>query len=266
MAAHSTMLPLGTKAPEFSLHNAVDGQKVTRDQYAGQPLLVMFICNHCPYVVHIRSELGRLARDYGPKGLAMVAINSNSTQSHPEDGPENMKKLALSEGWPFPFLPGLTRLRARRSSTCLIATTRSSIEGSWTTADLDHSCRRRVRICAPRSTPCSPNHRSATTKSRALAAASSGDRATSQSTYVSATFESMQRPTSYRVSGARMATLGGGPMVPGGPVQVSQSGCGAPEHGRPTPPKYRGECPIRLGLTPRRPLHWQAVPRHGTPR
>jgi peroxiredoxin len=113
MAAQSTMIALGTQAPEFSLHNAVDGRKIARDQYAGQPLLVMFICNHCPYVVHVRSELGRLARDYGPKGLAMVAINSNSTQSHPEDGPENMKKLALSEGWPFPFLFDETQQVAR---------------------------------------------------------------------------------------------------------------------------------------------------------
>ncbi|MEE8550589.1 MAG: thioredoxin family protein [Gemmatimonadota bacterium] len=101
----SNMLPLGTKAPEFALRNAVDGSAVTLKDFEGSDaLLVMFICNHCPFVVHVRDELSRLASDYLPRGLAIVAINSNSSVTHPQDGPEHMKELALSQGWEFPFL------------------------------------------------------------------------------------------------------------------------------------------------------------------
>ena len=64
----------------------------------------MFICNHCPYVQHIRSELGRLARDYAPAGLAVAAINSNSLETHPQDGPDAMREIAVAEGWGFPYL------------------------------------------------------------------------------------------------------------------------------------------------------------------
>lgn len=101
----STMMGLGTRAPEFSLPNAVDGKSVSSKDFEEKPaLLVMFICNHCPYVQHVRSELGRLATDYMPKGLAIVAINSNDVKAYPDDAPEKMKKLARSEGWKFPFL------------------------------------------------------------------------------------------------------------------------------------------------------------------
>lgn len=102
----STMLPLGSDAPAFELTNAVDGKTVSlgKDYDSAQALLVMFICNHCPFVIHVRDELGRVAADYMPKGLAVVAINSNSIESHPQDGPENMKRLAIQEGWEFPFL------------------------------------------------------------------------------------------------------------------------------------------------------------------
>lgn len=101
----SNMLPLGTQAPEFALRNAVDGSAVTLKDFEGsEALLVMFICNHCPFVIHVRDELARLASDYLPRGLAIVAINSNSSVTHPQDGPEHMKELALSQGWEFPFL------------------------------------------------------------------------------------------------------------------------------------------------------------------
>lgn len=99
------MLPLGTSLPDFSLVNAADGQLVSPQEFADRKaLLVMFICNHCPFVKHVRSELSRLASDYLPRGLGIVAINSNSTATHPQDGPENMKALARQEGWEFPFL------------------------------------------------------------------------------------------------------------------------------------------------------------------
>ncbi len=101
----STMLPLGTPAPVFTLPNAIDGRSVSLADYEGKPaLLVMFICNHCPYVQHVMKELGRLAVDYTPRGLAMVAINSNNEETHPQDGPEHMKALAAAEAWVFPFL------------------------------------------------------------------------------------------------------------------------------------------------------------------
>ncbi len=101
----SSMLALGTQAPEFMLPNAVDGSSVSLADFKGKPaLLVMFICNHCPYVQHVQKELGRLAADYIPRGLGVVAINSNSQETHPQDGPENMKALASDEGWAFPFL------------------------------------------------------------------------------------------------------------------------------------------------------------------
>jgi thiol-disulfide isomerase/thioredoxin len=109
------MLELGTEAPLFELENAVDGRRVSLRDFEGDPaLLVMFICNHCPYVQHVRPELGRLAVDYRPKGLAVVAINSNSEATHPQDGPEAMKQLALAEGWDFPFLYDETQAIAKR--------------------------------------------------------------------------------------------------------------------------------------------------------
>ena len=102
----SEMLPLGTKMPSFSLEDAVTGKMVSdRDASAGKKAtLVMFICNHCPFVKHVMDGLGRIAADYIPKGVAVVAINSNDIASHPDDAPANMKKLAVSRGWRFPFL------------------------------------------------------------------------------------------------------------------------------------------------------------------
>jgi peroxiredoxin len=101
----STMLALGTPAPAFTLTNSVDDSLVSPADYEGKPaLLVMFICNHCPYVQHVMKELGRLAADYTSRGLAVVAVNSNSEETHPQDGPEHMKALASAEGWSFPFL------------------------------------------------------------------------------------------------------------------------------------------------------------------
>jgi peroxiredoxin len=99
------MLPLGTTLPSFSLPNAVDGKSVASGSLSGKSgVLVMFICNHCPYVIHIRSELLKVAHEALDQGFSVVAINSNSTRTYPQDGPEHMKTLALSESWRFPFL------------------------------------------------------------------------------------------------------------------------------------------------------------------
>ena len=86
----STMLPLGTTAPAFSLPN-VDGESVSLADFKGAPAyLVVFMCNHCPYVKHVAAELARLGRDYQAKGVAMVGINSNDVGTYPADSPEQM--------------------------------------------------------------------------------------------------------------------------------------------------------------------------------
>ena len=110
----STMLPLGTKLPAFSLKDAVTGKTVTeRDTGGKKATLVMFICNHCPFVQHVMDQLGRVAGDFISKGAGVVAINSNDVSSYPQDGPDHMKKLAVSEGWRFPFLLDDTQAVAR---------------------------------------------------------------------------------------------------------------------------------------------------------
>ncbi|HET6425928.1 MAG TPA: thioredoxin family protein [Planctomycetaceae bacterium] len=100
----STMLPLGTKAPAFSLPN-VDGKTVSLADFAGSKgLLVMFICNHCPFVKHLRDALAAFGKEYQAKGLKVVAISSNDVATHPDDGPEQMKAEAKSAGYTFPYL------------------------------------------------------------------------------------------------------------------------------------------------------------------
>ena len=114
VAAASSMLPLGTLVPAFPLTNAMDGRRVSPSDFDAKPaLLVMFICNHCPYVVHVRDEITRLARDYMPKGVAIIAINSNSAITHPQDGPEHMASLARQLHWEFPFVFDETQAVAR---------------------------------------------------------------------------------------------------------------------------------------------------------
>jgi len=102
----SSMLALGTPIPAIRLPNAVDGAQVDVDALAKgkRGTLVMFICNHCPYVVHIRSELVRVAHEALDRGLAVVAVNSNDSQAYPQDGPAAMARLAADEKWRFPFL------------------------------------------------------------------------------------------------------------------------------------------------------------------
>ena len=100
----SQMLPLGTPAPEFNLPDA-DGKMHSLDDAAGsQAYLVMFICNHCPFVKHVADELVRLGRDYEEKGVAVFAINSNDIKSHPADGPDKMKEEAARRGYTFPYV------------------------------------------------------------------------------------------------------------------------------------------------------------------
>src|SRR5262245_42192500 len=82
----STMLPLGSTAPNFSLPN-VDGKTVSREDFAGKPLLAVFMCNHCPFVIHVRDQFVKFAKEYQGKGLAVVGISSNDVPTHPDDSP-----------------------------------------------------------------------------------------------------------------------------------------------------------------------------------
>ncbi len=113
VAVNSTMLPLGTKAPDFALPN-VDGRTVSLADFQGRKaLLVMFICNHCPFVKHIQAELARLGRDLQRKDVAVVAVMSNDAANYPDDSPANMKEEAENAGYSFPYLYDETQAVAK---------------------------------------------------------------------------------------------------------------------------------------------------------
>ncbi len=101
-AVESQMLELGTRAPAFTLPDPDGAMHTLHDQASAT--LVMFICNHCPFVKHIRTELARLGTDYGPRGVAIYAINSNDVTTHPGDHPDRMKEEAETWGYTFPYL------------------------------------------------------------------------------------------------------------------------------------------------------------------
>lgn len=101
----STMLALGTPAPDFALPDAITGKTIRRDDFRGQKgLLVLFICVHCPYVKHIEKSLGQLSADYADAPLGIVAISSNDITTHPADSPEGMKQQAIANDFQFPYL------------------------------------------------------------------------------------------------------------------------------------------------------------------
>lgn len=105
----STMLPLGTSAPDFSLPN-VDGRTLTLADFADAPALVVaFICNHCPFVKHLADDLARFGNEMKERGVAMVAISSNDAKNYPDDSPEKMKQEAEARGYPFPYLYDATQ-------------------------------------------------------------------------------------------------------------------------------------------------------------
>jgi len=110
----STMLPLGTPAPDFALLDVVSGQTLTLTDVAGEKgLLVMFICRHCPFVKHIQDQLAQLGQDYQPQSLGLVAISANNAVSHPEDAPDKLQAMAAQVGFPFPFLYDETQAIAK---------------------------------------------------------------------------------------------------------------------------------------------------------
>ncbi len=100
----STMLELGTVAPDFTLLNPVTNQQVSLADFAGKPLLVAFICNHCPYVILIKEAFAKFAKEYQDKGMAVVAINANDVANYPDDSPEKMAEDVKEFGYTFPYL------------------------------------------------------------------------------------------------------------------------------------------------------------------
>lgn len=104
-ATQSTMLlELGAPAPDFRLPDVVTGRTISLDSFAGKKaLVVMFICRHCPYVVHVKEELARLGRDYAGQSVGIVAISANDAEAYPADAPESLKEMALELGFNFPF-------------------------------------------------------------------------------------------------------------------------------------------------------------------
>ncbi len=116
----SNMLPLGTIAPDFYLKNTVTNNFLSlKDVKGAKATLVMFICNHCPFVLHVNSELVKLGNDYKNNGIGFVAISSNDVENYPQDSPELMKKQATELGYPFPYLYDETQEIAKAyDATC----------------------------------------------------------------------------------------------------------------------------------------------------
>lgn len=110
----SNMLPIGTAAPDFQLPDTVSGKNLSLKDIAGTAAtVVVFSCNHCPYVIHVNPELVRLANDYLPKGVGFAAISANDVEKYPADAPDKMRELAQTVGYPFPYLYDETQAVAR---------------------------------------------------------------------------------------------------------------------------------------------------------
>lgn len=110
----SRQVPLGFKAPDFSLRDVKSGKEMGLDDLCKpRGLLVMFICNHCPYVKFVQDKLVKLGRDYEDREVGFVAISSNDVENYPEDAPDRMKQVAQSLGYPFPYLYDETQKVAR---------------------------------------------------------------------------------------------------------------------------------------------------------
>ena len=101
----TTKIPLGFEAPNFQLPDIISGKSLNFGDIKGEKgTLVMFLCNHCPYVIHVMDELVKIGKEYLPKGIGFVAINSNDVKNYPDDSPENMSVFASNRDFPFPYL------------------------------------------------------------------------------------------------------------------------------------------------------------------
>ena len=117
VAVPSNMIQLGSPAPDFSLPEPLTSRLLTLKDFQGkQALLVMFICNHCPYVIHLKPAMAQLARDYIAKGVGFIAISSNDSDAYPSDSPENMIADAKKFKYPFPYLFDDTQQVAQKYS------------------------------------------------------------------------------------------------------------------------------------------------------
>jgi len=119
-ATESKMLALGTAAPDFRLPDVVSGDIISLDTFADKKaLLVMFICRHCPFVVHVKNQLARLGKDYAGKSAGIVAISANDAANYPEDAPASLKEMAVELGFRFPFCHDETQAVAKAySASC----------------------------------------------------------------------------------------------------------------------------------------------------
>lgn len=110
----SNPFPLGSLAPDFTLPDTISGNELSLSNLkSGKGTVIMFICNHCPYVLHINSELVSLAKEYQAKGIAFIGISSNDVDNYPQDSPDKMTKVAKQEGYTFPYLYDETQDIAR---------------------------------------------------------------------------------------------------------------------------------------------------------
>ncbi|MCR9171167.1 MAG: thioredoxin family protein [bacterium] len=116
----SHVFPIGAKAPDFKLPDTkTDSEKTLSEMKGEKGTAIFFICNHCPFVIHVNEELVRMANEYAEKGIAFIAISSNNVQTHPQDGPEFMKEHAAKQGYPFPYLYDETQEVAKAyDATC----------------------------------------------------------------------------------------------------------------------------------------------------
>jgi thiol-disulfide isomerase/thioredoxin len=113
-ATESTMLGLGTPAPDFQLPDVVSGKTIRLETFTGKKgLLVMFICPHCPYVKHVKDELSRLGKDYAAKPLGIVAISSNDAVQYPDDAPDGLRAMAKELAFTFPYCYDETQAAAK---------------------------------------------------------------------------------------------------------------------------------------------------------
>jgi len=108
------MLPLGTKAPDFELINTINDVRINLQEYKGEKgTVIMFICNHCPFVIHVNDALVAIANQYQKEGISFIAISSNDAENYPQDGPDKMKVHALTNKYPFPYVYDETQAVAR---------------------------------------------------------------------------------------------------------------------------------------------------------
>tara|TARA_R110001583_G_scaffold16084_6_gene65368 strand:+ start:14758 stop:15318 length:561 start_codon:yes stop_codon:yes gene_type:complete len=111
----SNMMPLGTKAPDFILKDTISDQELSLNTLKGDiGTVIMFICNHCPFVIHVNPELVKMAKEYQSKGISFIAISSNDVINYPQDAPDLMKQQAKKVGYPFPYLYDATQETAKK--------------------------------------------------------------------------------------------------------------------------------------------------------